>query len=128
MSADPYNSVVRAYFSDPQHAGSISGAAAGYFEDQGIRLKLYAEVAQEQIESMRFEVWGCPHVIAAAEAVCRHFEGSALAELDKFPSAQIMRDLAVPVEKTGRILVVEDTVRSLRAAIQNRLSDHPQAS
>jgi NifU-like protein involved in Fe-S cluster formation len=125
MSADPYNSVVRAYFADPQHAGAIPGAAAGYFEDQGIRLKLYAEVAQEQIESMRFEVWGCPHVIAATEAVCRHFEGSKLSELDKFPSAQIMRDLAVPVEKTGRILVVEDTVRSLRAAIHDRLSDHP---
>jgi hypothetical protein len=33
-----------------------------------------------------------------------------------------MRDLAVPVEKTGRILVLEDTVRSLGQAIQDRLS------
>ncbi len=71
---------------------------------------------------MRFEAWACPHVIAAAEAVCRHFEGSAVIELEKFPSAQIMLDLAVPVEKTGRILVVEDTVRSLRAAIQDRIA------
>ena len=33
-----------------------------------------------------------------------------------------MRDLAVPVEKTGRILVLEDTVRSLGQAIQDRHS------
>jgi NifU-like protein involved in Fe-S cluster formation len=119
MSADPYNKTVREYFANPQHAGDIANAPAGYFEDQGIRLRFCAEVQDERLESMRFTAWGCPHVVAAAEAVCRHFEGSAVAELDNFPSAQIMGDLAVPVEKTGRILVVEDTVRSLRAAIQS---------
>jgi nitrogen fixation NifU-like protein len=121
-SIDPYNDVVREYFADPQHAGDIIDAPAGYFEDQGIRLRFCAEVEKGRIFAMRFEAWACPHVIAAAEAVCRHFEGSAVIELEKFPTAQIMADLAVPVEKTGRILVVEDTVRSLRAAIQDRIA------
>jgi NifU-like protein involved in Fe-S cluster formation len=120
---DPYNKTVREYFADPQHAGDLPDAPTGYFEDQGIRLRFCAETRKDRVETMRFAAWGCPHVIAAAEAVCRYFEGSAIAELDKFPSAQIITDLAVPVEKTGRILVVEDTVRSLRAAIQDRLSD-----
>jgi NifU-like protein involved in Fe-S cluster formation len=120
---DPYNENVRKFFFDPQHAGDLPDAAVGYFEDQGIRLRFCAEVQKDRIVAMRFAAWGCPHVIAAAESVCRHFEGTAIGELDKFPSAQIISDLAVPVEKTGRILVVEDTVRSLRAAIQDRLPD-----
>ena len=69
---------------------------------------------------LRFRAWGCPHVIAACEAVCRRYEGSAPAALEAFETARIMEDLAVPAEKTGRILIVEDTVRSLRAAIRDR--------
>ena len=128
MSSDPYNDTVREYFAQTPHAGDLPGAASGYFEDQGIRLRISAAVQDGRITAMRFTAWGCPHTIAAAEAVCRHFEGQPLAELDIFPSAQIMTDLAVPVEKTGRILVIEDTVRSLRAAIRDRVVDQPQAS
>ncbi len=126
MSLDPYNEIVREYFAELRHAGDISDSPAGFFEDQGIRLKFTAAIEGDRIESMRFAAWGCPHVIAAAEAVCRHFEGEAVAELDIFPTAQIMVDLAVPVEKTGRILVVEDTVRSLRAAIHDRVASNTQ--
>jgi nitrogen fixation NifU-like protein len=126
MSHDPYNEIVREYFTATPHAGQINDAPSGYFEDQGIRLRFVAVVEKDRIEAMRFAAWGCPHVIAAAEAVCRHFEGAVVAELDKFPSAQIMRDLAVPVEKTGRILIVEDTVRSLRAAIRDRITGTTQ--
>jgi NifU-like protein involved in Fe-S cluster formation len=126
MSIDPYNELVREYFATPEHAGELQDAASGYFEDQGVRLRFSATLDGDRVAAMRFAAWGCPHVIAAAEAVCRHFEGQALSELDKFPRAQIMDDLAVPVEKTGRILVVEDTVRSLRAAISDRIASKPQ--
>lgn len=126
MSQDPYNEIVREYFTATPHAGELTDAPSGYFEDQGIRLRFFAAVEKDRVETMRFAAWGCPHVIAAAEAVCRYFEGAEVAELDKFPSAQIMRDLAVPVVKTGRILIVEDTVRSLRAAIRDRIADTTQ--
>jgi len=126
MSNDPYNEIVREYFTAARHAGEIADSPSGYFEDQGLRLRFTAAIDDERIKSMRFAAWGCPHVIAAAEAVCRYFEGQAVAELDKFPTAQIMVDLAVPVEKTGRILVIEDTVRSLRAAIHDRVASNKQ--
>ena len=122
MSADPYNSVVRTFFADPGHCGDIEGGAVGYFEDQGLRIRLSAEVRERTITRLRFRAWGCPHIIAAAEAVCRQFEGRPVQELEQFETGQIMQDLAVPVEKTGRILVLEDTVRSLGQAIQDRLA------
>jgi NifU-like protein involved in Fe-S cluster formation len=122
LNADPYNSTVRAYFAEAEHCGDVSDGAVGYFEDQGMRVRLSAEVADGMITRLAFRAWGCPHVIAAAEAVCRQFEGRSAAELEQFASGQIMRDLAVPVEKTGRILALEDTVRSLGQAIQDHLS------
>jgi nitrogen fixation NifU-like protein len=126
MSADPYNSTVRAYFAAPLHCGDIPDGPAGYFEDQGLRIRLSANVVDGVVAALRFRAWGCPHVIAAAEAVCRQFEGRPIADLEQFETDQIMQDLAVPVEKTGRILVLEDTVRSLGQAIQDRITSHTQ--
>ena len=117
---EPYNEVVRALFADPAHAGELAGAPVGYFEDQGIRVRFTAEIEGEAIKYMRFQAWGCPHVIASCEWICRELEGGSVEALESFDSARIMADLAVPPEKTGRILVIEDTVRSLRAAILDR--------
>ncbi|MBT8100469.1 MAG: hypothetical protein KJO82_11995, partial [Gammaproteobacteria bacterium] len=66
-----------------------------------------------QIEALRFMAWGCPHLIAACEAFCSAYEGRGVADLGGFSGAGLMQSLAVPVEKTGRILVLEDAVRSL---------------
>ena len=122
MSNSPYNCAVRDCFSDPVHAGDVAGGVVAFFEDQGMRIRLSAGLEKDRITELRFLVWGCPHVIAASEAFCRQFEGLSVAELEHFKTDQIMLDLAVPVEKTGRILVLEDTVRSLRAAIRDRLA------
>lgn len=126
MNIDPYNAVVRAYFDRPEHMGDVGGGAVAFFEDQGMRIRLSAKVVDGRIKKLGFRAWGCPHVIAAAEAFCRQFEGRSVAALEEFKTSQIMRDLAVPVEKTGRILVLEDTVRSLRAAIQDRITNQTQ--
>ncbi len=121
MNNNPYNSAVRACFGSPDHAGDAAGDIVAFFEDQGMRIRLSANVSKSTITELRFLAWGCPHVIAAAEMFCRQYEGRPVAGLELFETDQIMQDLAVPVEKTGRILVLEDTVRSLRAAIQDRL-------
>ncbi len=123
MNDSPYNSAVRACFENPDHAGSVAGGAVAYFEDQGMRIQLSAKVSGSTITELRFLAWGCPHVIAAAERFCRQYEGRPAVELDQFETDPIMQDLAVPVEKTGRILVLEDTVRSLSVAIQDRQSE-----
>ena len=120
MISDPYSAKVRDYFGDPAHSGDLADAAVGYFADQGVRLRIAATVANGRITALRFRAWACPHVIAAAEAVCRQYEGREPRELEEFNTAQIMQTLSIPVEKTGRILVLEDTLRSLRQAIEDR--------
>lgn len=118
---DPYSDIVRECFADPAHAGEVENGIAAYFADQGMRIRLTARLGSGAVlQQLRFQAWGCPHVIAACESFCRDFEGRPAADLEQFETARIIVDLAVPVEKTGRILVLEDTVRSLRAAIVNR--------
>lgn len=113
MSADPYSCEVRELFAGPAHAGTVAGGTVVLVDDQGVRVELSASVAKGQLSAIRFRVWGCPHLIAAAEWVCRHFEGGPVSALEISPAARIMDDLAVPTEKTGRILVLEDAIRSL---------------
>lgn len=113
MSSDPYNARVREFFAAPVHAGSLAGGVTVLADDQGVRVALSARVADGRIAGLRFRAWGCPHLVAAVEWVCRHYEGEPLEALEKFPTARIMEDLAVPIEKTGRILVVEDAIHSL---------------
>ena len=113
MSSDPYNAAVRELFAAPAHVGDVGGGESALVEDQGVRVRLSARSKAGTIEAMRFRAWGCPHLIAAAEWLCDYYEGRPLAALDDFPRAPIMENLAIPMEKTGRILVLEDTVRSL---------------
>ena len=118
MTADPYNAALRKLFAETAHAGSVDNGSCVLVDDQGLRVSLSASVADGQIETMRFRAWGCPHLLAAAEAVCRWYEGRALPELQAFSAAEIMQTLPVPREKLGRILVLEDAVRSLGQSVR----------
>ncbi|MDH3273796.1 MAG: iron-sulfur cluster assembly scaffold protein [Gammaproteobacteria bacterium] len=113
MSAGPYSARVRELFANPAHAGQLADAVGVLVEDQGVRIAFSAQLAAGRIDTLRFQAWGCPHVIAAAEAFCANYEGRITAELLDFSTSDLMQSLSVPVEKTGRILVIEDAVRSL---------------
>ncbi len=113
MSADPYSRAVRELFAAPAHAGQLDGGQAVSLDTPDVRLRLAAEAEGGTVSAMRFRAWGCPHVIAAAEAACASLEGKPVAGLLEFSASGLMDNLPVPVEKTGRILVLEDAVRSL---------------
>jgi nitrogen fixation NifU-like protein len=113
MSNDPYSPEVRALFADPAHSGIIDGACRADIADQGVRISLFVAIEGGAIARLGYLAWGCPHLIAATEAFCREYEGHDPAELLEFSSSGLMQSLCVPVEKTGRILVLEDAVRSL---------------
>ena len=117
MSTDPYSGRVRELFANPAHAGMLEGSYRHFVSDQGMRIGLTACVAGSRIEAMAFQAYGCPHVIAAAEAACAELEGQDVVDLLEFSASDLMQSLSVPVEKTGRILVLEDAIRSLGRVI-----------
>ena len=113
MSTDPYSATVRELFATTPHAGDLDGAESVSITDQEVRIRLSAGVEDGVITAMRFRAWGCPHLIAGAEAACAALEGCVAAGLVDWAASDLMENLPVPVEKTGRILVLEDAVRSL---------------
>ena len=115
---DPYNERVRALFAQPAHAGQLADGVVVRNADQGIRVELSAQATDGQLTRIRFRLRGCPHSIAACEASCAELEDTAIQSAAGFTVAKLMQSLAVPAEKSARILVIEDTVRLLGAALQ----------
>jgi NifU-like protein involved in Fe-S cluster formation len=114
VTSEPYGARVRELFASPDHAGDLEKPQLrAQITDHGVRIALAADTDGDIIVSLRFRAWGCPHLIAAAEAFCRGFEGRPVTALQAFSAAEIMQTLPVPREKMGRILVLEDAVRSL---------------
>jgi hypothetical protein len=83
--------------------------------DHGAHIVISAGIRGGAIAGMAYRVWGCPHLIAALERVCTTFEGQPVAGLENFDSADITQELSVPVEKAGRILLLEDALATLWA-------------
>lgn len=115
-----YNDRVRRCFADPGHGGDLPdtpGRAVRAFAAEGgagARIELAALVDDGRIVRLRFRVFGCPHLIAAAELLCARFEGLPVAELGPFPGEELADSLGFPVEKTGRLLCLEDAYDRLR--------------
>lgn len=116
---EPYNKVVRDCFENPDHAGDLQGEYAQVLtsevmeSEQGARIVLSAGIADGMIAQMCFRAWGCPHVIAAAEMLCRDRENGPVSGLSAIDANGMMEQLSVPVEKTGKILLLEDALKSL---------------
>jgi NifU-like protein involved in Fe-S cluster formation len=73
--------------------------------------------AGARVREARFLAFGCPHVIAAAGLVAEEAEGAA--PEPRLPhSVHALRErLEAPVEKLGRLFVVEDAwIAALQAA------------
>ena len=119
MSEEPYSERVRQLFARADHAGDLEKPDARVqIDEQGVRVALAVRCDGEDVVGLRFRAWGCPHLLAAAEAFCREFEGRPVKALQTFSAAGIMQSLPVPREKLGRILVLEDAVRSLGQSVR----------
>ncbi len=118
-----YNELVRRYFANPVHAGPLpeqynDGVVGEAMESEtGARVVLSAVVDEGTIRVLRYQVFGCPHLIAAAEAFCGEAEGKALTALTELEVPNLMSSLAIPVEKTGRVFILEDAAKALHISV-----------
>lgn len=125
-AAGGYNETVRRHFANPRHAGELPSeyARARTVDVSGGdgRIVLSAGLSGGTLRALRYRVYGCPHLIAALEATCERLEGRDAAELETFSLHELAEVLDLPVEKTGRILLLEDALRALAAAIRGTKS------
>ena len=120
-----YNEVTRRYFEHPARSGTLEGPdcyrgaagsrSAGTWVQFDVRLERSG--ALPRVGEARFLAFGCPHVIAAAGLVAE--EGAGATPEPRLPhGVHALRErLEAPVEKLGRLFVVEDAwIAALRAA------------
>jgi hypothetical protein len=120
-----YNELTRRYFESAACAGVLAGpgtargSAGSRAQGTWVQFDVQVDSAPRAgvIKAARFLAFGCPHVIAVAawlaeQAVGRH----PIAQLpESLPS--LRQRFALPVEKLGRLLTVEDAwIAALSAA------------
>jgi len=103
--------------SDPARVGAtaiLAGEAGSPNQETWVRFHL--TVANGIVKAARFKAYGCPHTLAVADWLTRRLPGRARGEgLPGTPTGWA-EELKVPVEKLGRLLMVEDALRACFAS------------
>ncbi|MGH8298822.1 MAG: cysteine desulfurase family protein [Steroidobacteraceae bacterium] len=100
-------SVGRGATAEPNVA-QVVGEGGGPGQEAWVRFRL--RVQEGIVKSALFKVYGCPHTLAVAAWVAERLHGRSRADLAPGTPAEWAETLAVPVEKLGRLLVVEDAL------------------
>ena len=121
-----YDSQVRQRFLSAHRAGPLDGGApgpvSGEAEDrtQNVWVRFRLQVRRGAIETVRYNVYGCPHTVAAAEWTAEWLEGRPAGALDELSMRHCLEELGVPVEKLGKLLLLEDALAACRRRLDER--------
>ena len=96
----------------PDSAGTVLRAEAGG-EAGEAWVRLHLLVRDDTVIEARFQALGCPHTVATASWLVKQLAGRRRAEAQPGPPAEWARTLAVPVEKLGRLLIIEDALHKV---------------
>ena len=89
---------------------AVSGEAGAAGQDTWIRFHLL--VADDVVKEARFQAYGCPHTVAVASWMAKALPGRHREALQPGTPTEWATEHGVPVEKLGRLLVVEDAVQA----------------
>ena len=113
-----YSREVSRRFANPSGYGQwrtdAGKAFHGSAEDrtQGVWVRFDVQLHEQNIAAIRFQTFGCPHAVAAASLVAERALGHPPGALLEIEPHRVMEALEVPVDKLGRVLVVEDAARA----------------
>jgi cysteine desulfurase len=95
--------------SPPEAGFSVSGEAGGPGQEVWVRFDLAVEGGI--VKDARFKSYGCPHTLSVASWLASQLPGRRRDALIPGTPADWAAAQAVPVEKLGRLLVVEDALQ-----------------
>lgn len=118
-----YSELTLRYFATAPGAGVLTGrdvhrGSAGS-RAQGAWVQFDVQVSAGMIQAARFLAFGCPHTIAVSAWVAELGVGPILTAALPQSVQELSDRFAVPVEKRGRLLIIEDAwVAALTSALQ----------
>lgn len=117
LDFDPLSPTVRRLFEDLPGAGSLAATAerrvcgdAGSDLD-GARIRFELLIEGDNVRDARFQAWGCPHTLAVAAWLTAQLPGRRSGSLVPGDPEAWRQALEVPIEKLGRLLIIEDALR-----------------
>jgi NifU-like protein involved in Fe-S cluster formation len=116
-----YNEATLRYFETAPGVGVLGGpgtfrGAAGS-RAHGTWVQFDLQLNSGVIQAARFLAFGCPHTIAVSAWVAEQAAGQEVRTALPETVQQLSERFAVPVEKRGRLLIVEDAwIAAARAA------------
>lgn len=87
----------------------VVGEAGGPQQETWVRFQLL--VAADTVKEARFQAVGCPHTMDVAGWLCRELPGRHRVALLPGMPAEWAASRSVPIEKLGRLLLIEDALR-----------------
>jgi cysteine desulfurase len=92
----------------PRALTTLTADAGGPGQDTWARFHLTVEAGI--VKAARFKAYGCPHTLAVADWLTARLPGRTRGDGPPGTPADWAQELAVPVEKLGRLLVIEDAL------------------
>ena len=86
----------------------VVGEAGGPGQEVWIRFRL--KISEARVQGASYRVYGCPHTLAVAAWLAERLPGRSGADLIPGAPAEWAEALDVPIEKLGRLLVLEDAL------------------
>jgi NifU-like N terminal domain len=117
-----YNAETLHYFRTTPGAGTLTGSdvargAAGS-RALGTWVQFDVQHAADSVVAARFLAFGCPHTIAVAAWLAEHAVGRGVRVQLPESVVALSTRFAVPIEKRGRILIIEDAwAAAMRGAL-----------
>jgi cysteine desulfurase len=114
---DPLSPTVRRLFEALPGGGGfaddvgpvVSGSAGN--EADGAQLRFELRIAGDTVNDARFQAWGCPHTLAVAAWLNARLPGRRRDALVPGNPESWALELGVPIEKLGRLLLIEDALQ-----------------
>lgn len=134
MAETTYAPAVAVLFARP--APPVTGriTAGGGAQARGLVVRWSTDVANGRsvtgleshadriLQNVGFRAWACPHIIGLCHALVERLDGAAVevaaVTLDEWLEAA-SKELDIPAEKAGKILIVKDTLLEMLEAARN---------
>lgn len=110
-----YPAAVWRRFRAPTHAAvPAAGARIGRGGERklGGDLEVWLDLERGSVRSAGFRAFGCPYLIASADAACEAIKGQPVAALVEFDAGALIQSLQVPPERFPIKIWIEDAVRA----------------
>ena len=119
-----YGSEVEERFASPSRVGEFEqgtpGLVSGEAADRTLNVwvRFQVQVLDGTIRAARFNVYGCPYTVAAVDWTAQWLEGRPSQALEALNMRERRKALHVPVERLGKLLLIEDAAAQCRRALE----------